>query len=342
DKEDAMPDQAHLVNVLQKRVDRPLHCTMVIGNPALCHEVELVDEQDTGREGFCQFEDQVYVLRGLTEVLGGDHREANLEEGKVEFPGECQGKGGLAGARGAHEEELAHLVDAVPAEDIPVRSCNLDLPDDVLLRSRADEVVEVLLDLLGRAQYYQVHRVLQALVVREYLREPGLQEHPCVFYGGVILARLLVGYLRRFKMLKEKGQGRILLYLRHAAYLQEPARRRLERSQLYTLPELLAGDHRRLLELSAGVLDTEASPDHPLAHVQGPLHLRRAIDCKEVPAFRGQVVCVKVLVGVEEFCGEEDLYELEGLVISSHFCNFYYFSWDSLRISHAVVTRHPS
>jgi hypothetical protein len=56
--------------------------------------------------------------------------------------------------------------------------------------------------------------------------------------------------------------------------------------------------------------------------MQGALYIRSPIDRKKTPAFGGEVIDVQVVMGIEEFCGEENLHELEGLVMSRHFCNF--------------------
>src|SRR5512136_521208 len=62
EEEDPVADEAYPVDVLEEHVHRPLHGAVVIGDPTLRHEVELVDEEDGGGDLLCKFEDTIDVL----------------------------------------------------------------------------------------------------------------------------------------------------------------------------------------------------------------------------------------------------------------------------------------
>ncbi|KAF5040297.1 hypothetical protein DSECCO2_534870 [anaerobic digester metagenome] len=86
---------------------------MVVADPGLRDEVELIDEEDAGGELLREVEDPVDVLGGLAQVLRGNHRKTDLEHRHVERTGHRERERRLPGPGRADEEEPAELVDAV-------------------------------------------------------------------------------------------------------------------------------------------------------------------------------------------------------------------------------------
>jgi hypothetical protein len=119
---------------------------MLVRRPRLRDEVELVDEQDARAQLLGQLEHLVDVLRGLAEVLGRDHRQLDFEERQAEPRAHRPCRGGLAGPRGADEQQLPDLPKADLPQVVAILYGLEYLVDLGLLLGGKDDLVDLLAD----------------------------------------------------------------------------------------------------------------------------------------------------------------------------------------------------
>src|SRR5208283_5259768 len=231
----------------------------------------------------------------------------------------------------------------MPVQEIPVMQCMVDLVDECGLFRRTDKILHTLFDLFRCAHDHKVKRPPEFLVLTDQFGNPGFETGPGVLVGRVCFAHVLVRDPCAVERLKEKGERRVLPDNLFTPLCKEPFRRRPQRRNLHTLPEVLVRYERILSDLLMRIRDIEGAPDQPVADVDRPFDAFGVPGAEDLPAHWCQVIEIERRALVENFCSQQDFHDALAFQISGHGCNLYYLTPESLYLSHhRVVTMHPS